>query len=324
MKNRLIIIALLGLASSSCDKARSLAGKAKSAMETRINKTSVDATDPAPDPELQKLVDQTAEGIIFRKDLPFPVRFEIRTELSQELSCRVSTTSAIENQVTAVKGTQTTALKFERAGDQIRYTMEKSIFAEAMPEGTDDSKKSIKELAPPSKPQIYHKVGAIWKSDNSEGFRAVALSRQLSPVFDLLLVENALVSRNLWFAKKRIKIGDKLTVTDQTLPMLVAGNAKGTFTLTLQSIGTVKGHPCGVFTFTGDYSRKQMPDFEGVITDEDVTIQSGKLWLSMIYPLVLREEAETVQTIRRGGGDNVGTRSQGSVKVSLVRDWKKL
>lgn len=324
MSIRFIIIALLGLASSSCEKARSLAGQAKSAMENQINKTPVESADTPPDPELQKLVDQTAEGVIFRKDLPFPVRFEIKTTLNQEFSGRISTTSAIEKQVKTLKGNQTTALKFERAGDQIRYTMEKSTFTESVPDEADDSKKQVKELAPPSKPQVYHKVGSTWKSENSEGFRAVALSKQLSPVFDLLLVENALAPRSLWFAKTRIKIGDRLTVTDKTLPMLLAGNAKGSFTLTLQSIGSVRGHPCGVFAFTGDYSRKQMPDFEGELTDEDVTIQSGKLWLSLIYPLVLREEAETIQTIRRGDGVNAGGRSQGLVKVSLLRDWKKL
>lgn len=320
-----ILTAALCIASLSCDKAKVLVGQAKAAVASRVNQTTADVADTKPDPELQKLVDQTPEGVIFRKDLPFPAKFEVKTSLTQEISGKVFETSAIGNQATTQKGTRSTLLKFERAGDQVRYTMEKSTFTDFATEGTEESKKPVpKDLAPPSKPQIYQKTGSVWKSNYSEGFRAVALSRQLSPSFELLLVENALAPRSLWFGKQRIKIGVPVNVSEKTLPMLVAGKATGNFTLTLESIGAVKGHPCGVFSYTGDYSRKQIPDFEGVVMDEDVTIQSGKLWLSLIYPLVLRQEAETIQTTRQGVDGNLGTRMQGAVKVSLIRDWKKL
>ena len=325
MKSHLLLTAALCIASPSCEKAKVLVSKAKAAVENRVNQTTADSLDTQSDPELQKLIDQTPEGFIFRKDLPLPAKFEVKTSLTQEVSGRVSETSAIGNQTTVQKGTRSTLLKFERAGDQVRYTLEKSTFTDPIIEGADESKKpAVRELAPPSKPQIYRKTGSTWKSDYSDGFRAVALSKQLSPSFDLLLVENALAPRSLWFGKKRIKLGDQIKISEKTLPMLVAGQAKGNFTLKLESIGAVKGHPCGVFSYSGDYSRKQIPDFEGAVTDEDVTIRSGKLWLSLIYPLVLRQEAETIQTTRQGGGGNLGTRSQGTVKVSLVRDWKKL
>ena len=325
MKLPISLIAVLCVATTSCDKAKTLVGKAKAAVESRINQAATDPEVTQADPELQKLVDQTPEGVIFRKDLPFPVSFQVKTVLTQEISGKIFETSAFGKQMTAQKGTRITAMKFERAGDQVRYTLEKSTFTDPIVPGADASKKPVvRELAPASKPQVYHKVGSTWKSEYSEGFRAVALSRQLSPRFDMLLVENALTPRSLWFSKKRMKLGDQIKISDKTLPMLLAGEAKGMFTLTLESIGNVDGHPCGVFNFTGDYKRKQIPDFEGAVTDEEVTIQSGKLWLSLIYPLVLRQEAETIQTTRQGGEGNVGTRSQGSVKVSLVRDWKKL
>ncbi len=317
--------AALCVTSLSCDKAKILVSKIKAAVESRVDQATTDLADTKPDPELQKLVDQTPDGFIFRKDLPFPVKFEIKTSLTQEVSGRVLETSAIGNQATAQKGTRSTISKFERAGDQVRYTLEKCTFTDPMIKGAEESKKPVaRELSPPSKPQLYHKTGAIWKSDFSEGFRAVALSRQLSPSFDLLLVENALAPRSLWFGKKRIKLGGQIKISDKTLPMLVAGQAKGNFTLTLESIGAVKGHPCGVFNYTGDFSRKQIPDFEGAVMDEEVTIQSGKLWLSLIHPLILRQEAETIQTTRQGTDGNLGTSFQGSVKVSLIREWKKL
>lgn len=325
MKIHFVLTAALCVASTSCDKAKNLVGKAKAVVENRINQTATATEDTKLDPELQKFVDQTPEGVIFRKDLPFPVKFEVRTTFNQEISGRSFETSALGNESATQKGTRSTVSKFERAGDQVRYTLEKSTFTDPVVAGADKAEKPVvRVLAPPSKPQIYRKTNSVWKSDFNQGFRAVALSRGLSPCFDLLLVENALAPRSLWFSKKRLKIGDSIKISDKTLPMLLAGQAKGIFTLTLESIGAVKGHPCGVFSFTGEYSRKQIPDFEGAFMDEDVTVQSGKIWLSLIYPVVLRQEAETIQTTRQGAEGNLNTRYQGLVKVSLIREWKKL
>ena len=97
-----------------------------------------------------------------------------------------------------------------------------------------------------------------------------------------------------------------------------------TLTLTLKSFEAVKGHPCGMFEVTGNYDRKQSPDFEGVLTDGDVAIRSGKLWLSLIHPLVLKEELDTIQSTRTGGQGNAASRGQGSIKVSVIREWKQL
>ncbi len=325
MNHRFLTLTLLCLVSFSCDKAKSLANRAKSAVEDRIAKQAGQSGDSKPDPELQKLVDQTPEGVIFRKDLPFPGHLEVKITWRNEISGRVFQSSAIGTQASVVNGTQTTVTKFERAGDQVRYTLEQSTFAEPVAKDADESRKpAVKELAPPSKPVVFKKSGSTWKSDDSEGFRAAALSKQMAPVFDQLLVEAAAAPRGLWFGKKRVKVGDQITVAGKTLPMLVTGNAKGSITLTLESFESVAGHPCGVFAVTGDYGRKQFPDFEGKLTDEDVAIQSGKLWLSLIHPLILREETDTIQTYRSGGQGDLATRIQGSFKISIVREWKKL
>ena len=310
MTLRFPTITLLCLVSFSCDKAK---------------------PGTTPDPALQKLVDQTAEGVVFRKDLPFPGHLEVKTTRRQEMSGRSSEVSAIETHAIAMKGTSTDIMKYERAGGQVRCSRLESTFAEPVVEKSwkswrpwnSEKKPAAKVLAPPSKPVVFKKSGATWKSDDSEGFRAAALSQQLSPVFDQLLVENALATRSLWFGKRRFKIGDQLAVSGKSLPMLVTGNAKGSLTLTLKSFEAVNGHPCGVFAVTGDYSRKQLPDFDGNLTDEDVAIRSGKLWLSLIYPLILREETDTIQTRKSGGQGDLATRYQGSVKVSVTREWKK-
>ena len=323
MKSNILTIVLLGLASSSCDKAKDLANKAKSAVEGQIAKKAGESGTSLSDPALQKLVDETPEGFVFRKDLPFPGKIEVRTTRRHELSGRFVEASAIGSHAQIIKGTQTAVTKLERAGSQVRYTMEQFTFAEPVIEGADKSKPPVvKELAPPSKPQVFRQSGATWKSEDSGNFHAAALSRQLAPVFDSLLVENTLAPRTLWFGKRRFKIGDKLTVAGDSLPMLVTGKAKGTLNLTFESIEAVKGHPCGVFAVTGNYSRKQFTDFDGNLTDEEVSIQSGKLWLSLIYPLILREETDTIQSTKSGGGGGLAARGQGSIKVSVIREWK--
>ena len=320
MKCKTLTLVLVSLAFSSCEKAKSLVGKASSAVASELARHG-DTGSTTPDPALQKLVDQTPEGVIFRKDLPFPTRLEVKLTRIEEMSVRTSESSAIEKTSKQMRGTKTDIRRFERSANQVRYANLESTFVDA---GTaEDKKAQIHQNAQQSKPLAFVKSGDTWISDGSD-FLSASLSKTLSPVFDLLLVENALAPHSLWFAKRRFKVGDQLTVTGDTLPMLVAGKASGSYVLTLESFEAVAGHPCGVFKVTGDYNRRQFPDFDGILTDEDVTIQSGRLWLSLIYPIILREEADTVQTLSSGGRGNLTTHCRGSVNVSVVREWKAL
>ena len=323
MKTPLIPALLFCLALPSCDKTRNLMTKARSAVETEIAKSSAEAAGGEADPELQKLVDQTPEGYLFRKDLPFPARLDVKTTRSLEIDGRTFESSVLGSTATALKGTRTTVTKLEKSAKQVRYTLLETTFAEPVVEGSDKKEPVVRQLAPPAKPRTFQKSGKVWTSAESEGFKAATLSKQLTPVFDQLLEDNALVSRSLWFGKHRIPIGGEVDVTAATLPMLLTGQAKGSFKLKLESVGAVSGHPCGIFSITGTYSRKQHPDFEGNLTDEDVTIRSGRIWLSLLHPLVLKEEFDTIQTFKTGSRDNPSTRTQGSVKVNVTREWEQ-
>lgn len=323
MKTPLIPALFLCLALASCDKARNFANKARSAVETEIAKTSAESSGGVADPELLKQVDQTAEGYLFRKDLPFPARLDVKTTRTLEIDGRTFESSVLGSTATVLKGTRTTVTKLEKSANQVRYTLLESTFAEPVTEGSGNKEPVVRQLAPPAKPRTFQKSGKVWTSADTEGFKAAALSKQLTPVFDQLLEDNALVARSLWFGKHRIPIGGEVTVTAETLPMLLTGQAKGSFKLKLESIGAVGGQPCGIFSITGNYSRKQLPDFEGDLTDEDVTIQSGKVWLSLLHPLVLKEELDTIQTFKTGSRDNPSSRTQGSVKVSITKEWEQ-
>ena len=330
MKSRCCVILCCVLGAVACDKVKSLAAKASSTVWQKITAaggTGKSVVIPV-DPVLQKLVDQTAEGVIFRKDLPFPTRLDVRTTERTELSGRLSHSSALGQQVAAAAGTQTTITHFERSANQVRYTLEKSgveLPPPATPEAAKHAPAAPGEPAPPLPPPVtFRKSGKAWVADNRSDFHAAALARELAPVFDQLLIENALASRPLWFAKHRFKLGDELVVTGKLLPMLLLGEATGSLTLKLESFEPLDGHPCAVFALTGDYRRKQVPNIEGAPRDEDVTIQSGKVWLSLIYPVILRQELDTIQSGQAGGHGGLVIRSQGSCKVSLARAWKRL
>lgn len=328
MKPHLILIPAL-LVLQSCDKAKEIAEQATTAAREQIGAKTGGGDGTKADPELQKLVDQTTEGVIFRKDLPFPSQLEVRVTRSQKWSGRVIRDSAIERTSEALHGTRISVSKLERSGNQVRHTIEESGFS--IP-SAEDSKNPKQMLADPfkvissgGKSSTFIKQNDIWRADPPNDFRSASLVQDLAPSFDALFVEYALAPRSLWFSnKKRFNPGDQITASGAYLPMLVAGDASGSLTLTLESFDAVDGHPCAVFSVIGDYSRNQFPDFEGVFTDEEVTIESGKLWLSLIHPLILREELETVQTIKSGPGGSQTTRGQGSIQLSVKRSWKPL
>lgn len=318
------ILICLTLACASCDKARELAEKAAASAKEKI---AGDSSGAVADPELLKLVDETAEGVVFRKDLPFPSQLEVRVTRRQEWSGRLIQQNEIDRSSQTIKGTRSMSHLLVLTGDELRLTPEQSTFTIPSP---DDPKAAAKTLADPlkaltsqPKPITMLKHGNSWQAQAGGDFHAVALARELSPVMQDLLVENSLAPRPLWFtAKKRFKPGDTLTVTGDSLPMLLAGKASGNLQLTFESRDAVEGHPCAVFSIKGDFSRKQFPDLDGQFNDEEVTIQSGKLWLSLIHPLILREELDSIQSIKSGPAGMPTTHGQGAVKVSVTRSWK--
>jgi hypothetical protein len=324
MKTSIITITVICLALSSCDKVKSLAEKAKSTVASELAKKSGESADSKPDAELQKLVDQTPEGAVFRKDLPFPNLVEVKITRREELSGRFSQKSELGSQVNTLKGTITDVTKVVRKGERVSYTLLESSFTEPVVEGAGKEAKEpvVRQLEPPSAPFEFVKSGSTWKSAITTDFRIASRAQTIGPFFDQLLVENTLAPRPLWFGKKRYKVGDELAVSQEFLPMIVTGNAKGQLKLTLESFDAVHGHPCGVFSVTGDFSRKQFPDFDGSVQNEEVTIESGKLWLSLLYPIILREEVAIIQTGSSGGQGGLSTSGMGSAKVSVIREWK--
>ncbi len=322
------VTAALALASllSSCDEAKKIAGEATSAVREQVSKAAgSQGTSEVADPALEKLVDRNEEGVVFRKDLPFPHRVDVRTTIRREINGRFYQTSEIEKRAEPIKGIRVSIYRIERSPDSFRHTVEQASFSnptEEDPEGTKRLVDPLEQIAPSDKPRTFRKKAGKWTTDDSEGFRAAALSKQLAPSLDSLLVEDGVSPRPIWFGKKRVKPGEELSISGDSLAMLIAGHPTGTLKLRLESFEPIHGHPCGVFSVSGDFSRKQFPDYDGNFADEDVTIQSGKVWLSLIHPVVLKWDLDTIQTSRHGDKGNPSSRLQGTVKLTLTREWR--
>lgn len=326
MSTRLAIalIAVFSLTMPSCEKARGIAGKIGNTVGTGFRGGSTNSGGP-PDQELLKLVRQSPHGLVFRKDLPFPNHIVVRTTRKQTLDGRFFRTSALGNEASHVTGTQTTITKLQRNGDEIRYELEKSYFA--TPTGAKFGKTEQESTHPldlitaDQSPKIFRRINDSWKADVSSGFRAALVSRQLAPFFEVLLTDAGLSPRKLWFSDSYLPLGHEIHVSSQTMPMLFSGNSSGALRLKLEELDAVSGHPCGRFSVTGTFTRKRFPDFDGNFTDEDITIQSGQLWLSLIYPLVLREEFQGIASFRTGGEGTPQSRGEGTLTHSLIRQW---
>jgi len=344
MNARHFVILWLAVTTVSCEKVKSLVAKASAAAKGQAA-TRESSKEPAAgkgNADLQKMVDQTAEGTIFRKDLPFPTRLEVTTTRHLEMSGRAFQSSEIGKKSAPIKGTVVIVSKLELKDNDLCFTLENASATLPAIDNPEPPKKdpatkdpatkdpapkkandSIERVAPPLAPVTFTKSGMTWQAKDRSDFRTVSLAQKLSPVFDHLLAENTLIPRPQWFARHRFKVGDQLVVTGESISMLLAGNAKGSLTLKLESFDAVEGHPCGVFSITGNYHRT-IPDFGGTITDETVTIESGKFWLSLLYPMILKQEMDVIQSSK--GGDQGGpmSRVQGAAKISVTHAWKRL
>jgi hypothetical protein len=315
----------------SCDKLRQTASQAAEKVGQQIDAL------PAPEGggqakpvELspwEKLVDQNQDGYLLRKDLAFPEQVTVITRIERRLSGRFFTTSELGKNIQMIKGREQSVVRFERDGTVLRYMPHEFSFFVPTTEKAEIKENRVPNplLASPISIQslTFNRTASGWQGQSTGEFRGMVVVRQLGPVLQDLLVDHALAPHAMWFSsKRRLKIGDQLDLTDQAVGVVLAGQAKGSLHLTFESVESIDGHPCGVFAVKGSYTRNGFPDFDGKLLDEEVSIESGKLWLSLIHPIVLKQELEMIQTYNPGGQGGPSGRYQGTVGMTVTREWK--
>jgi hypothetical protein len=157
-----------------------------------------------------------------------------------------------------------------------------------------------------------------WRVERDQDFMKMVKLKELeAEINDEALMSRGLLPRKMWFGKTRWKEGAKLTLNGEEMAMLmVTPGMKGHLELIFEAVEAVDGHPCGRFSLTGDCSGYRSPDG----SKAEMSITGGKVWMSLIHPLVLKQEIDTVMTLS-GKSDGLG-RAQGHIVLKEYIVWK--
>lgn len=333
----LVVILLAVLPLLSCQKVRELAGKAKVAAGSAASGGS---TGGEIDKTLEALVDRNEEGVRFRKDLPFPTSVECRTTGSMQfIDVRVFRKTAFGQEAGSSSATHEEAGTWNRNDRRITFSYEKAVLSPAsvLPPGTGTEPKvqtqsKAQPAAPPppaanaapSRDISENLSGTLlltsgrWRVERDQDFMKMMKLKALEEkLTEESLMARGLVPRKLWFGKTRWKAGAKLSLNgDEMSMLLVSPGMKGRLDLVFEEVEAVDGHPCGRFSITGECSGYRVPD--GSVAE--MTITAGKAWMSLIHPLVIKQELDTVMTLT-GKPDGPG-RAQGHVILRDYVVWK--
>ena len=330
MKANFPLILLLCAVASSCDKIKDLAAQAQKNTQEKVEKvtkavpSTAKPASPA-DMKLQAMVDQTAQGVVFRKDLPFPTRLEVSVVEKQTYKNALTfSASELGRQSTRIEGVLTTDFSTKRMGNQLTLTLGKKVIARNNTEKPDEPITEVVQDGKSGKSIRLNLNGKNWQPEAGADFHSHVWADQIRGHADELLIEAGVIPRSLWFGKKRLKIGDTVPLPQQNLPVLFHAHGTGQVTLVLLSIETLNGHPCGVFSISGNYSSKNYQNIQGDKEDMEMTIQSGKVWLSLLYPLVIQQELDTITTSSSSSDGGLSSRVQGNISYFREVTWKAL
>jgi hypothetical protein len=330
MNPKIPFLLVVFLALASCDKADKLINKAK---DTISKKEIKDETSPSDiitsspiDKELAKLIDKTEEGILFRRDLPFPKDVRVTITEKEPMAVRLFRSSAIRTQNKELSSVRKLHVDMHKTQGTLRFSNHKEEYFNLKSTIEDGATGQINDhpLLPPVPPKDHTMVfrNGKWGSKENTGFAEAVLTQQLGPQMPTLLLEYGLNPRALWFGKRRIAPGKPMVISGELLPMLVIGKATGELTITLEDIESVHGHPCGRFAIKGSYQRKGFPLLDGRIFDEETSIQSGHIWMSVLHPLVLQYHLERIVTYSVPEGSGPAIRFQGNTSPMRSIEWK--
>ncbi len=324
-------MAVLALVPASCDKAKD------AVVAAREKFRGADPAGPAAPggevaPELAAQVDTAAEGVRFRRDLPFPTELEVRTtERTEFLDARIVRNSALGIEKAPLQGTHEVIVGFRRSGSRLNVAVEKAgrvVEKQAgdekpQPAATAENE-AAKRLEGASADFIQTSSG--WRMPESKGsadFSRMVWGKQLQTALPALLPGEGILPRTQWFSStRRWSEGDKLELSGASMALLFPGKSGGKVLLTYEVSEAVEGHPCGRFSVSGEASIKGYTGIDGETADCDIALRSGKIWCSLLHPVVLREEFDTVVTMS-SGSDGATTRIQGAVKMLRTRQWKQ-
>lgn len=330
MSIRSLCCCLALLALGGCERAKDLLGSAAGGVVGKAEITPGGEISP----ELGSLVLREEDGVKFRRDLVFPARLEVRMMHKQEFGgVRGIEVSAFgkkstvidqktETEIVCSKGPGLFDLSLDKAGRRI---VEKDEEEAPDPE-TEKGRASELE----GESLSFALLESGWRTRHAAGsvdFKKAVWADSLEGHVAQLMAEAGAHPRVQWFSSSRVwRTGDEIMLTGNALKIIEPFDVSGRLKLRFEGVEAVGGHPCGVFSVTGSMRVRDEVDVDGSIRDADITVVSGRIWASLLHPVLLREEYDTVQTVvlregKRGGPES---RLQGSIGVRKFRNWSPL
>ncbi len=291
-------------------------------------------------PELQKLVVKKDDGYLFRTDIAFPPHLKVVvTDVTKFRDVNMAKRIGDESVQTKLNARLENVMEYEMAGKSVRFTQIQDIKRRKAPDEEQMAKlKAAEEAAaageePPEDPdqQIGLLVGKAvqfnfdgidWKAVPTKEFKTMAWGKTLEPDVTSTLVYNGLKPRAKWFGVKPLPIGHKLKLAGESLNLVFENAAKGSLEMEFKSVEGVHGHPCAVFDVSGSIELKTDTDEQGQPVDGEETIESGRVWFSLLYPVVMRSELHKVVSYDTRKNGKLVAQFQGKAEDYLHRDWK--
>lgn len=254
------------------------------------------------DGELGALVVRQDGGVRFRRDLPYPD--ELAVERSREVEfrdVRKLQTNAFGRESLLINQVSAATLSCRKSPG--RFLLKPDEIVVRTPVTLDNGKRGFKDERTPEEElsaQEFVLTQNGWKSRQRQGavdFRSLLRGGELEPVLPEMMVTCGVHPRSQWLSSSRLwKPGDELVLTGSALKMIHAGDVSGKATLTFEGEEPINGHPCGVFRVVGDYDLREAMDYDGLVVDETGSLEEGRIWASLLYPVLLRTEFECIVT----------------------------
>ena len=279
------------------------------------------------DPALAGLVSRSDQGISFRRDLDFPAEIRGILSVTRDLAAvRVMESSPLGRETSSESGKFETRMSFTKGAGQ--FTMKLDRVERGIIEAGEAEKPEVRSLPEQSREgkSLYFGVSEQgWYFQAPQGAKDYDLenwAEDLGEEFPRLLVDAGAHPRAQWFSSARVwRSGDRIVLTGHAVKLLDPFDSTGRVVLVFEGEEAVGGHPCGVFSVEGSYSVDNRITPYGARESAEVTVTQGRIWASLLHPVLLREEYDAVQTITRRAASGPEVQVQGSMKITRARSW---
>ena len=324
----LLLAGILGTA--SCDKAKLAVDAAREKFRGATDAGGPAAPGGEVAPDMASQVDTAAEGVRFRRDLPFPTHLGVKvTQKRSYENARRTVTSALGMESSASNADWELVAMLDRQSNRVGISVERTGEIARLKEGEKKTGEAAPQAVGGGLSRIdFEQSSRGWRVSRQDGpaeFQSKLREQLFQPAMDQLVSLNGLGPRSQWFsASRRWAGGDRLVLEGDSLQVIFPPKSVGKVTLVYEVAEPIDGHPCGRFAVSGDVTVKGEILLGGQTMDREMSIKSGKVWCSLLHPLVLREEYDAVITEVEGAGSGPKSRLQGDVKIVNAWSWQKV